>query len=85
MKKTKRDKHIHDEKTCFRCRLHELYEELGPTTDVDFILMSLGEAVGQLLSQKDDMSKMRFILFLMNQINESQEEMQDEADYAVKH
>jgi hypothetical protein len=67
MKKLKNTKK-HDEKTCFRCRLHALVDELYPnkltTKDIDecrFILMALAEASGQILSQLEDI-EMRFFL-----------------------
>jgi hypothetical protein len=49
----------HDEKTCFRCRLHALVDELFPNgiTDTDesrFILIALAEAAGQMLADHEE-------------------------------
>jgi hypothetical protein len=49
----KKSKKPHDEKTCFRCRLHALYEEIGCKHDNNpqFMLISMAEACGDMLSQ----------------------------------
>jgi hypothetical protein len=49
----------HDEKTCFRCRLHALVDELYPKgiNDIDeshFILIALAEAAGQMLADHEE-------------------------------
>jgi hypothetical protein len=68
----------HDEKTCFRCRLHALVEELYPkklsSNDVDecrFLLVSLAEAAGQMLSQLEDDEIRLFMTAVIKFHNES--------------
>jgi hypothetical protein len=56
-------KYEHDSKTCFRCRLHELYVELAFKHDnsPNFVLLALAEASGQLLNE---MGVNEFMLFM---------------------
>jgi hypothetical protein len=53
----------HDPKTCFRCRLHKLYTEVGDKygNEPGFMLMSLAEAAGSMLSQQDESEFMQFL------------------------
>lgn len=64
----------HDPKTCFRCRLHELWTELNSTNEPEFMLMSMAEASGSILSQLDEKFKMLFILTVMKVCNEDENE-----------
>jgi hypothetical protein len=80
-------KHTHDEKTCFRCRLHELFDELKkvPENDNKFMLMSLGEACAQLLSQVDEIDMMNFIMFIVMEYKDAKEELVKEGMRETKH
>jgi hypothetical protein len=65
MKRSKQSKEEH-EKTCFRCRLHALVEELYPNGVTDssegrFILVALAEAAGQMLADYD---VQEFVIFM---------------------
>jgi len=53
----------HDPKTCFRCRLHDLYDELGCKYENEphFMLVSMAEAAGSMLSQLDEDDFIRFM------------------------
>jgi hypothetical protein len=67
----------HDEKTCFRCRLHALFEEIYPKgigNDERFILTTLAEAVGQLLSGMDDREAAYFMFAVMKFMQEDEED-----------
>jgi hypothetical protein len=82
MKKPKHDKTTedHDPKTCFRCRLHHLYEEIGDKygNEPQFMLMSLAEAAGSMLSQLDEGEALMFMLsvqkFMVDDIEKSSNE-----------
>jgi hypothetical protein len=77
IKKRKKKYPQHDEKTCFRCRLHSLVEELYPKgigDDGDLVLVALAEAVGQLLAQSEEMSKHLFMTSVMRFYHEEHEE-----------
>lgn len=52
-KKIYEDENVpHDPKTCFRCRLHDLYEELKDKDNSPrFMCVSMAEACGTMLSQ----------------------------------
>jgi hypothetical protein len=59
-------KYEHDEKTCFRCRLHALVDELYPKgiDGIDegrFVLVALAEAAGQMLVDCEEKDFMLFI------------------------
>jgi hypothetical protein len=85
MKKATKDesKDLHDEKTCFRCRLHALFEELYPgrimpLSEQRFVIVSLGEASGQLLAGMDDEARFQFMrTVLMTSIENDEEEESD--------
>jgi len=65
VKKTKKSKErlkSHDEKTCFRCRLHTLYEELKDNNEPRFMLISMAEACGGMLAQLDEKDMHLFML-----------------------
>jgi hypothetical protein len=70
MKKNK-EKFKHDEKTCFRCRLHALVEELYPKgipekdNEDRFIIVSLAEAAGQLMANQENCDIYMFMFALM--------------------
>ena len=69
-KKDTKAKFEHDEKTCFRCRLHALFDELYPnrtmpTEDQKFVIMSLAEASGQLLASCEEDLRFMFITSVM--------------------
>jgi hypothetical protein len=85
----KKPKSKHDEKTCFRCRLHALFEELSPNRpDIDeirFILVSLAEVAGSILSKMEDEEKMLFMGAVMNFHDDAIDEDQEECDGATKH
>ena len=74
----------HDEKTCFRCRLHALWEELGGKHDNEprFVLIALAEAAGSILSQRgneiDDV--MLFMSAVQKFANDPSHEKDDEED-----
>jgi hypothetical protein len=72
-KRHKRDDH--DEKTCFRCRLHELFDELRKDNDIRFILLAMGEACGSILAQLDnEESKYEFMAMVARSYHEEQED-----------
>ena len=78
MKKNK-EKFKHDEKTCFRCRLHALTEELYPNgiSDKDegrFLLVALAEAAGQMLVDYEESEFMLFITAVTKFHNDQVEE-----------
>jgi hypothetical protein len=76
MKKNK-EKFKHDEKTCFRCRLHALVEELYPKgipekdNENRFVLVALAEAAGQLMADQENFDMYMFISALMKFYNEA--------------
>jgi hypothetical protein len=75
--KMKKKHEEHDEKTCFRCRLHALFEEIYPKgigDDERFILTTLAEAVGQLLSGMDDREAAYFMFAVMKYMQEDDED-----------
>jgi hypothetical protein len=75
----------HDEKTCFRCRLHDLYMELKEHNDIDFMLFAMAEACGSILSQMDDEMKIHFMLMVTRSYYEDKEKDKEEAMWATKH
>lgn len=68
----KKDKH--DSKTCFRCRLHDLWKEVNSKNEPEFILMSMAEACGSILSQLDEKHKMFFMLAVLTICKEDENE-----------
>jgi hypothetical protein len=69
-------------KTCFRCRLHALMDELYPTGITDeeegrFILVALAEAAGQMLA---DFEEQDFHTFLKAVIRFHNSKVQEEAE-----
>jgi hypothetical protein len=63
-------KYEHDEKTCFRCRLHALVDELYPKgiDGIDegrFVLVALAEAAGQMLVDCEEEDFMLLIIYLI--------------------
>jgi hypothetical protein len=91
----KKPKIKHDEKTCFRCRLHALTHELDPKKqnlneiqyldEIRFILVSLAECAGTILSQMEDKEKLLFMNAVMNFHDDAIDEDQEECDGATKH
>lgn len=82
--KNKRTEHKkHDSKTCFRCRLRALYEELGNKYDNDPKLMyiSMAEASAYILQQLDHIDVMLFMSALQHFINEEP----DDGSWHTKH
>jgi hypothetical protein len=84
MSKHKQSKEEH-EKTCFRCRLHALVEELFPKGVPDmaegrFILIALAEAAGQMLADYDEKE---FHLFLTAVIKFHNDRVQDDGNETI--
>jgi hypothetical protein len=77
MRKKIKSKKEH-EKTCFRCRLHALVEELYPKgisngSEARFVLIALAEAAGQMLAQGSEDPSL-FIMAVMKFHNDQVEE-----------
>jgi hypothetical protein len=68
----------HDEKTCFRCRLHKLFDELKNKNDPEFILFCLAEASGSLLAQEPSEAKIDFIMMLKRSYEEERDSSNEE-------
>lgn len=68
MSKKSKKHRDHDEKTCFRCRLHALVVELNPkgisSKEGRFCLIAMAEASGQILAQLDSKDKILFMIAL---------------------
>lgn len=60
--KKKKNKEDHDPNRCFRCRLHDLYFELRKDNEPKFMLASMAEACGSMLSQLDGKDFTDFML-----------------------
>jgi hypothetical protein len=73
-------------KTCFRCRLHALVEELYPKGIPDakegrFVLVALAEAAGQMLVDYDESDFMLFITAVSKFHNDKVEEDQNQTKH----
>jgi hypothetical protein len=63
----------HDEKTCFRCRLADLFTEVKKDNDPRFVLLSMAEACGSILAQLDDEAKFEFATVIFRSYQEDKE------------
>jgi hypothetical protein len=88
-KKESREEH---EKTCFRCRLHALMDELYPNglTDINegrFILIALAEAAGQMLAdfEEDDFHIFLKAVIQYHNIRVQEDEFEVEIKEETKH
>lgn len=81
--KKKSKKVTHNPETCFRCRLHNLYQELINKHDNEprFILMSMAEACGAMLSQLDSDDTLIF----MHAVHKFAQEDDEEGYWETKH
>jgi hypothetical protein len=79
----------HDEKTCFRCRLHALWEELGDKHDNEprFVLIALAEAAGSILAQGGNSIEdvMLFMGAVQKFANDPDHEEDDEGKGQTRH
>jgi hypothetical protein len=85
MKKSKEEmRKDHDSKTCFRCRLHALYEEIGFKHDNDakFMYIAMAEACGHILQSLDIEDMMLFMSALQHFLNEGPS---DDGSWQTKH
>ena len=80
-----KNKGEHDEKTCFRCRLYELWEELRNHNDPEFILLAMAEASGSLLSQFEDDAKLAFMSMVMRTCHEDEQDDVEQSRRSTKH
>jgi hypothetical protein len=73
----------HDEKTCFRCRLHALWKELHDKhgNESRFILMCMAEASGSILSELSITDAIQFMMSVEKFI----EEDAGEGKFETKH
>jgi hypothetical protein len=81
MKKHKSKNKKHDRKTCFRCRLHELFVELYPNgaqDDVNFILASIAEMAGAFLSVQKEKDLRTFMTSVLHNIMEYRSDMRED-------
>ena len=78
------DDEPHDEKTCFRCRLHELFLEVNAKNDPRFMTLSMAEAAGSMLSQLPPEDKTDFMMLLMRTYHEDLENIKS-AENETKH
>jgi hypothetical protein len=81
-KKSKEQTEKEHEKTCFRCRLHALVDELYPKGIPDmaegrFILIALAEAAGQMLADHDERDFHLFMTAVIKFHNDKVDEMPD--------
>ena len=74
----------HDSKTCFRCRLHALYEEIGHKHDNDakFMYIAMAEACGHILQS---LGTTEDILLFMSAIQHFLNEDADDGSWQTKH
>jgi hypothetical protein len=70
----------HDEKTCFRCRLHQLFLELKDQNETRFMCLAMAEACGSMLSQVNDITIHEFMLLLSKTYNEDKEDKPSKYD-----
>jgi hypothetical protein len=68
--KTPKKRKPHDKNTCFRCRLIALYEEIYKENETRFMLTSMAEACGSLLSQLEKEDTIIFMKLVLDVINE---------------
>jgi hypothetical protein len=68
------DEEEHDPKTCFRCRLHDLWEETKATNRPTFMLIAMAEACGSILSQMESEDVKMFITAVVHFLQEDQDE-----------
>jgi hypothetical protein len=79
-KKQSKEEH---EKTCFRCRLHALVEEMYPKgiptlVEGRFVLVALAEAAGQMLTDYDENDFHLFLSAVVKFHNDKVDESPDE-------
>jgi hypothetical protein len=81
-KSEKKFREDHDEKTCFRCRLHDLWKELADKhgNEPRFCLIALAEAAGSILSQRDIADVILFMTAVQKFANDSDYEGPDDSD-----
>jgi hypothetical protein len=74
----KKYKPVHDEekddhhKDCFRCRLHDLWEELHEKNSPRFMLISMAEACGSILSGLETEDMLLFQMAVMKYCEDDQ-------------
>lgn len=77
----KNHKDDHDPKTCFRCRLYDLFEELKDKNEPEFMYFSMAEASASILSQLGPNDTILFMKAIYDFIREDQEERRNQTKH----